>query len=140
MTDIEYGVIDTITRAMETEYPKALVEDRYNESPSRFPFVAVYEISNAQMPQMVDNINDELYVNVTYEVQVFTNDKLKKQTAKAIADFVDGQMRGMGFQRTFYNPIPNVDRTIYRLVLRYSAIVRQGIPTGQSETTYLLYH
>lgn len=139
MINIESKVTDTVIRAMRSEYPKAIVEDRYNGSPAGFPFVAIYEMSNTIPHQYVDNCENELYANIAYEVQIFTNDKLKKATAKAIADFIDGIMRGMGFNRTFYNSIPNIDRTIYRIAIRYQAIVRKGIETGENETTYLLY-
>ena len=140
MTDIENKVTDTVIRAMQNQYPGALVETRFNPTPSSFPYAAVYEISNTDLPQYVDNVEDELYTSLTYEVQVFANDKLKKSTAKAIAALIDSEMRGMGFLRTFYNPIPNVDRTIYRIAMRYQGIVRKGILSADEKTTtFLMY-
>lgn len=139
MIDIENKITDTVIRAMNTAYPNATVENRYHNSPADFPFVAIYEMSNTALPRYTDNSENELYASIAYEVQIFTNDKLKKATAKAIAAFIDDIMRGMGFSRTFYNPIPNVDRTIYRIAVRYQAIVRKGIATGENETTYLIY-
>ena len=140
MTDIENKVIDTIIRAVEIAYPAALVEDRYNPSPASFPHAAVYELSNTNIKRYVDNLENELYSSLTYEVQVSANDKYKKSTAKAIASLIDGEMRGMGFLRTFKHPVPNVDRTVYRIVMRYSAIVRKGILSDDEKTTtFLMY-
>lgn len=139
MIDIENKVTDTTIRAVKSQYPKALVEDRFNQTPATFPYASVYEISNTTPQRYVDNLSRELYAEVTYEVQVFANDKMKKSTAKKIADLIDGQMQSMGFIRTFRQPIPNVDRTIFRIAMRYRAIVREGIADGDT-TTYLLYH
>lgn len=139
MTDIENKVTDTIIKAVKAAYPKAVVEDRFNPTPSGFPYVAIYEMDNSEAVQYIDNLPRELYSNVAYEAQVFTNDKYRKSTAKAIAQIIDTAMRGMGFVRTFKQPIPNIDRTIYRIALRYSAIVQEGIVNGDT-TTYLLYH
>ena len=139
MIDIENKVTDTIIRAVKNDYPSAVVEDRFNPTPSALPYAAVYELSNTTYTQSRDNLNRELYANITYEVQVFANDKYKKATAKAIADLIDSEMLSMGFVRTFKNPIPNVDRTIYRIAMRYAAIVQEGIQTDKDTITYYLH-
>lgn len=139
MIDIENKVVDTVYRAVNAAYPNAEVEGGYNPTPDKFPYVTVVEIDNS-MPELVqDNINRELYVHVFYEVNVYTNDSKKKSTAKAIADLVDDTMRGMKFLRTFRNQIPNIDRTIYRITMRYQAVVMAGTTTGDT-TTYQLFH
>lgn len=139
MIDIETRVIDQIYKSISAEYPKAVVENRYIESASEFPFIAVYEQNNSNAIRYEEFSDGELYNNLVYEVQIFTNDKLKKQTAKAIAQIVDEQMRTMGFSRSFMNPIPNIDRTIYRIAMRYTAIV-QNPTLAQTDNTIYLYH
>lgn len=138
MIDIETQVIDKVVRAVKAEYPKAVVEDRFTAAPASFPYVAVYEMNNTQPQRYVDNTGNELYSEVTYEAQVFTNDQYKKSTAKAISKIVDKTMRGLGFLRTFKNPIPNIDITIYRIALRYTAVVEN--PTHGETNATLIYH
>lgn len=138
MISIETQVIDKVIRAVQAEYPKAVVEDRFTAVPSAFPYVAVYELNSAVPQRYVDNTGKELYNEVTYEAQIFTNDRVKKSTANAIAQIVDETMRGLGFLRTFKNPIPNVDTTIYRIALRYTAVVEN--PTYGETTSTLIYH
>lgn len=138
MISIERQVIDKVVRAVEAEYPKAIVEDRFTAKPAAFPYVAVYELNSVQPQHYVDNTGNELYTEVTYEAQVFANDRFKKSTANTIAQIVDETMRGLGFLRTFKNPIPNVDTTIYRIALRYTAVVEN--PTAGETTSTLLYH
>lgn len=139
MIDIETRVIDQIYNSISAEYPNAVVENRYTESTSVFPFIAVYEQNNSNATRYEEFSDGELYNNLVYEVQIFTNDKLKKKTAKAIAQIVDEQMRTMGFSRSFMNPIPNIDRTIYRIAMRYTAIV-QNPTLAQTDNTIYLYH
>ena len=139
MTDIETQVIDAITRLVAASYPTAVVEDRYNPVSAKFPHISVYEISNINPSQYQDNVNRELYSSVQYEVQINTNDSYKKTHAKQIASAIDSKMQELGFIRTFMNPVPSVDRTIYRIVLRYSAVVED--PTYGSTTNQInLYH
>lgn len=139
MINIETQVIDKVIRAVNAEYPKALVEDRFTYNPSQFPYVSVYEISNSQPSRYIDNTGNELYNEVTYEAQIFTNDRYKKYTANTIANIVDETMRGLGFLRTFKNAVPNIDTTIYRIALRYTAVIEN--PTyGETPNYTLVYH
>ena len=139
MTDIETQVIDDITRSVLVSYPSAIVEDRYNPVAAKFPHVSVYQIVSTNPSQYQDSTNIELYTSVQFEVQIETNDRYKKTTAKAIAAIVDERMQTLGLIRTFMNPVPTVDRTIYRIVLRYSAVVMN--PTLGSTTNQInLYH
>lgn len=139
MIDIETQVIDRIIRAVKAEYPNAIVQNTFTPTPSGFPYVAVYEMNNTNPTRLQDNTHRELYANVSYEAQIYANDPTKKATAKAIAQIVDNTMQDMGFLRTFMNPIPNIDRTIYRIVLRYSGVVQDPTYGGQTNVTYI-YH
>jgi hypothetical protein len=139
MNDIEVQVIDKVIRAVKAEYPKAKVEDRFTENPASFPYVCVYE-TNSFMPQRYqDNTRKELYTEVAYEAQFFTNDTMKKSTAKAIAEIVDTTMQDIGFLRTFKSQVPNIDRTIYRIVLRYTAVV-ENATYGDTNNVINIYH
>lgn len=139
MIYIEPQVIDAVAKAVQDEYPKAVVENRFTFKPASFPYVSVYETGNTQPSRYIDNTGEELFNEVTYEAQIFTCDRFKVATANHLAEIVDNEMRGLGFLRTFKNAIPNVDTTIHRIVLRYTAVVQ--IPNGGSTIDKtLVYH
>ena len=75
--------------------------------------------------------------NVAFEVNIFANDEKKKTTAKAIAAVVDAEMLSNLFTRTFMGQTPNVDETIYRITMRYTAVVWPVV--NGSNTTYQMY-
>lgn len=139
MISIENKVIDTVNRDVTATYPNATVEGGYNPTPDSFPYITVSEMDNFMPERVQDNLNRELYVQVMYEVNVYTNDPVKELTAKKIADLVDETMRGMKFLRTSRLQTPNVDRTIYRITMRYRAVVMAG-STEDGTTYYQLFH
>lgn len=139
MINIENKVIDTVNTAVTAAYPDATVEGGYNPTPDSFPYITVTELENFMPESVQDNINRELYVQVMYETNVYANDPLREITAKKIADLVDDTMRGMKFIRTTRLQTPNVDRTIYRVTMRYQAVVMAGTTTDGT-TYYQLFH
>lgn len=139
MIDIENKIIDTVARAVNAQYPNAEVAERFNDSPASFPFVSVEEIDNSNPRQYQDNTRVELYSQIFYEVNICTNDPLKKSTAKAIAQIVDEAMNDMKLLRQSKVPTPNINRTVYRLTMRYRAIVGKGRQVGDN-IVYQMYH
>jgi hypothetical protein len=70
----------------------------------------------------------EHYAKVMYEINVYSNKANgKKSQTKEISNMIDGMMTDLLFTRTFRGQTPNIDRTIYRITLRYEAVVREGI-------------
>lgn len=63
-----------------------------------------------------------------YEINVYSNKSNgKKSEAKEISNMIDGLMTDMLFTRTFRGQTPNIDRTIYRITLRYQGVVREAV-------------
>lgn len=124
MIDIEYEVMTIIYNAVTVNYPNAKFESTLNLSPSEFPCVCVEEIDNTTRTSTVDSSGNESYANVSYEINIFTNDTSgKKATAKAIRDLIDVAMTRHGFERTMTNPISLDSGTKYRMILQYSGAV-----------------
>lgn len=142
-TDFENKVIDSVktalSNAFSATYPNMPVYAEYVELPAAFPCVSIWMRDNAVYTQggAIDKIENK--ARVTFECNVFCNDGSKKTTAKNIAGVIDAAMENCGFTRTFYNPIPNVDRTIYRLTMRWEAVVSKGITDGEN-TTFYVFH
>jgi hypothetical protein len=74
----------------------------------------------------------EFAANQTFTANVYTNTQTAKTDAKALADIVDRVMQNPGFRRSQMLNTPNIDRTIYRLTLRFVGIVSLGYDGEES--------
>lgn len=132
MIDVENLVIDKISKAIgASAYSNTFVTSEYTDSPSEFPCVSVVEADNYTYRKTQDNDLKEHHTNVMYEVNVFSNKKnTSKSEAKAIIEIVDTAFQNMKFTRTFKDNIPNKDKTIYRIIARYEAVIGEGFTQG----------
>lgn len=141
MIDVENLVIDTVSKAIkaDTTYANTTISSEYTDTPSDFPFVSIVEADNSTYRRTQDNDLKEHHTNVMYEVNVFSNKITGKKTeAKKIMEIVDSSFQNMKFTRTFKNAIPNKDKTIYRIVARYEAVIGEGQTIGK-DTVYQVY-
>ena len=139
MIDIENIVFTRLATALRTAYSGITVYSEYVEVPAAFPCVSIVEADNSVLERTRDLSGVEHHANVMYEINVYTNDANgKKSKAKAIADVIDTQMSAMLFTRTFRRQTPNVDRSIYRVTLRYQGVVGEAVNTG-NKIIYPMY-
>ena len=140
MIDIENKILDTVFTAVCTTYATAQCYGEYVAVPAAFPCVCLYEANNTTYKKSQDTEPLEHQSNLMYECNVYS-DKAngKKAEARAIADLIDKTMQGMKFTRTFYQPLPNLDRTIYRITLRWEAVAGEPITTENGNTIYQMY-
>ena len=141
MIDIENLIVDKVNTALSSllsTYPKLKVISEYVEKSTEFPLVSVVQTDNYTHIESLDTSLREHEANVMFEVNVFTTGKNKKSVAKLIANMVDGEMQDNLFTRTYFSQVPNVDRTVYRIVMRYTAVVAEGVTTGTT-TIYQMY-
>lgn len=131
MIDIEPIVLDTVAKAVWAEYQDADVSADYIPTPENFPYVYIHEVNNSAYRQSFDDKLKDHHVNVAYSVDVFA---LDKATAKAVRNIVDNAMQSMKFTRTMAEFTPNLDRTIKRYTLRYTAVVGE-----LNNNTYQMY-
>lgn len=136
MINIENDVFSAVAGKLRTEYSGITVDSSFISDPGKFPYVSVVEADN-RIHQRMRTVKIENAVEVMYEVNVLSNRSSGKKTeAKAIADTVDTEFEKLGFTRTMREQIPNyLDASVFRLVMRYEAVVGPGIDTG----TYLVY-
>lgn len=135
MIDVENKVFNTIYEAVHALYPDAyIVSDELNV-PDNFPCVSVVETDNSTLARTQDDDLVEHHANVTYTVNVYTNNvEAKKSTAKQILNVVDEEMQKMKFTRRMKSPTPNADSTIYRITARYMAIVADAVVDNDVKT------
>lgn len=137
MIDIENKVLSVVREAVLAQYPTASVYGEYVEVPASFPCVTVTEDTNYTYVYTKDEQLAEHHAEVQYSINVYSNKQTgAKLEAKAIMNIADNAMQGMKFWRTMTRQVPNVDRTIYRLIARYRAVV--GEPTQAGDD--LVFH
>ena len=131
MIDIENKVLSVVREAVLAQYPTASVYGEYVEVPASFPHVSVTEDTNYTYVYTKDEQLAEHHAEVQYAVNVYSNKQTgAKLEAKAIMNIADNAMQGMKFWRTMTRQVPNVDRTIYRLIARYRAVVGEPTQVG----------
>lgn len=131
MIDIENKVLSVVREAVLAQYPGASVYGEYVEVPASFPCVTVTEDTNYTYVYTKDEQLAEHHAEVQYAVNVYSNKQTgAKLEAKAIMNIADNAMQGMKFWRTMTRQVPNVDRTIYRLIARYRAVVGEPTQVG----------
>ena len=141
MIDLENTIFNTVATQLRTDYPGIAVYGECVAEPASFPCVNMWESNNSVEERYEDTSALDDYVRVTYTVQVFTNSPTKKLDAKAIAETVDNIMTTHRFRRFLSSQVPNIDRTIYRIELRYSGIVKRTDfqATESGDTFYQVY-
>lgn len=123
MVDIENLVYTNVRNAVKGYDANASVSGDYADVPASFPHVSIEETDNASVVGAISTSDREYAANVTYTVNIYANTETAKTEAKALAAVVDSVFSAMGFVRTMKQTMPNIDRTIYRLIMRYQATV-----------------
>jgi len=137
MIDIENKVLSVVREAVLAQYPNASVYGEYIDVPASFPCVTVTEDTNYTYVYSKDEQVAEHHADVQYAVNVYSNlKKGAKLEARNILKVADDAMQNMKFWRTMTRQVPNVDRSIYRMIARYHAII--GEP--QEIDGDLVYH
>lgn len=140
MIDIENLIVNKVNTAvatLKTTYPKLRVVSDYIETIETFPLISIVQSDNYTHLATQDAALVDHAANVAFEINVYANDKYKKSTAKKVAAAVDAEMLNNLFTRTFMGQTPDVDRTVYRITMRYTAVVWPVV--DGNNTTYQMY-
>jgi len=133
MIDIENKVFDTLSTALKTAYPTIGVYGTYINIPNSFPCVTI--IMDNCTPYRQTGATEN-HAEISFSINVYANDPNgKKKQAKAIAGLVDTTMLGMKFSRQVYTPTPNIDDSVFRITMRYTAIADKGVTVAVGENT-----
>ena len=126
MINIENEVFNTVANALRAAYSNISVYGEYVETPSSFPCATLVEDDNSEIAENKTlSRTVETASQLMYTANVYSNlQSGKKAQAKNMIALIDAKMREFGFTRTFMNPLPNVDRTIYRITARYTRIIQ----------------
>lgn len=121
MIDIENLVYTNIRNAVKAYNSSISVSGSYEPTPSSFPHVSVEETDSYTVASAISNTDRERAADLTYTVNIYTNTATAKTDARKIAAVVNDAFVAMGFNRSMKQEMPNIDRTIYRLILRFQA-------------------
>lgn len=124
MIDCENEVYTRIVRMLRDKFPRINVAGEYTKTPSSFPHVSITQSDNSMVSDRQDTSGKENLSLVMFEINVYSNKTEGKKTeCKSIAKAIDELMFSMNFKRLAFTPVPNLeDATIYRIIVRYSAI------------------
>lgn len=126
MIDVENKVYTNVREAVKAFNSSVNVSGTYTDTPQSFPHISIEEIDNSVITSASSTSDREFAANVTYTVNIYTNTKKAKSDAKALAEVVSDAFTAMGFARSMRQPMPNIDRTIYRLLMRFQGVVWKG--------------
>ena len=139
MIDIENKGRSVVREAVLAAYPTASVYGEYIDVPASFPCVTVTEDTNYTYVYSKDDSVAEHHADVQYAINVYSNKESgAKLEARAIMRIADDAMQSMKFWRTMTRQVPNVDRSIYRMIARYHAIVGEPKQVG-NDLVYQIY-
>lgn len=127
MIDIENKVYTEVRNALKSFNSNVSVSGTYTDTPSKFPHVSVEETDSSSVASAISTTDREYAANLTYTVNIYTNTKTAKADAKALAAVINDTFSAMGFNRSMKQELPNIDRTIYRMILRFQATAWKGI-------------
>ncbi len=129
MIDFESEIFTSIASVLREQFPGIYVTGEYVHKPPKLPAVMIEEMSNAVHTRAIDNGQIENAADVMYQVDVYSNrNKGRKEEVRAIIRAIDEQFSAMRFERSFLNPVPNMnDATIYRMTARYRKIMTNTI-------------
>lgn len=91
-------------------------------TPSSYPFVSMVEINDSVYEQGMDCCNIENFAEKEYEINVYTEQPLKKSKNDALCVEIDNYFSSLGFVRTMKMPLSSFDESTYRVILRYRGI------------------
>lgn len=140
MIDISNVVLRKIRDAVIAVYETADVLSYDPDSITSYPCVSVVEYDNYTHRESLDTEAVERNAHVVYEINVYTNNSNgKRAEAKAIMNIVDNVMVANKFTREFLRPVPNIDRSVYRMYARYTGIVGADAMDGNGDTINRIY-
>ncbi len=125
MIDFENEIFTAVATEVRSAHKGTKIKSEYVRSPAEFPTVALSEIENVNVTNLIDSSHKEKYAGLGYRLQVFSNKEGgKKAEAKAIFKTADTILCGMGFHRVSYSTTPEIyNSTIFSITATYEAII-----------------
>ena len=121
MIDKESEVYEAVSSGLRKKYKSIyIIGTELATTPPRFPAVSFIQTNNSIVGTYSTFSGLENVVKEDYKAEVYSNlEKGKEQQTKEIAMAISDILTGLGYERTFCEPIANADATVSRRVLRF---------------------
>ena len=124
MIDFENEVLTRVATDLSSSFPSCAFKGSTQYYPASFPSVTGEEADNYTNAATEDSGSNDNYANVMYEFNVYSNKRTgKKEEARAIAGAISNSMSALGFTRTTMRPFNDNNGSLYRIVLRFTAVI-----------------
>lgn len=122
MIDKETEIFKAVAKRLREKFPGIyVIGAEISPAPPHFPAVSFVQTNNAIQGQYSTFYSLENVVKEDYKAEVFSNLITGKEAqTKEITAVISDVMSEFYYERTFCEPIPNVDATIHRRVSRYA--------------------
>lgn len=123
MIDVENQIYTSVATALKSAFDGINVQGVITYAPSKFPTVCIEEFDNYALRYTRDSGSNENFVQVAYEVDVYSN-KVPggKEECKKIFGVADKTLQDMGFTRTSKTFLQSGSNQS-RMIGRYSAVI-----------------
>ena len=132
MIDIENKVYTILKTALGNNVDTSSM---YVESPTSFPHVSIMQEDSVTYLPTRDNTCNENHALITFGINIYTEGN--KAAAKSLLGIIDDTMIGMDFERDMVTEIPNEQRGIYRIFVRYLGLISKAIDINGTPTCFI---
>ena len=121
MIDKENDIFGAVAKALRSKFKGIyVIGAEMSSAPPKFPAVSFVQTNNAVRGVYSTFDSLENVVSEDYKAEVFSNLETGKEAqTKEITAVISDVMSGLGYERTFCEPVPNMDSTIHRRMSRY---------------------
>ena len=121
MIDKESEVFKAISEGLRKKYTNIyVVGTDLTTTPPKFPAVSFTQTNNTIISAYSTFHSLENVVKEEYKAEVYSNlEKGKEKQTKEITTVISDILRDLGYERTFCEPIANLDATIHRRISRF---------------------
>lgn len=121
MIDKENDVFEAVSMGLRKKYEGIyIVGTELATTPPRFPAVSLIQTNNTVRTEYSTFHSLENVVKEEYKVETYSNlEHGKEVQTKEITMDISDIMHSLGYERTFCEPIANLDATIARRVSRF---------------------
>jgi hypothetical protein len=121
MIDKENEVFTAVSTGLRKKYKGIyIVGTELATTPPRFPAVSLIQTNNSVRSEYSTFYSLENVVKEDYKAEVYSNlEKGKEAQTKEITMEISDIMQTFGYERTFCEPIANIDATVARRVSRF---------------------
>lgn len=122
MIDKEQEIFDTVASKLRVKFEGIyVVGTELTTTPPRFPAVSIIQTNNSVRGEYSTFERLENVVKEDYKAEVYSNLEMGKEAqTKKITTEISDIMHSLGYERTFCEPVANLDATIARRVSRFA--------------------